>query len=66
LEPGVRLPIGLASVRSNSSSLFSAEQGREAVRIGLCHSADRVDFFLGIRGRKAFAEAGMMSTLKVE
>jgi len=25
-----------------------------------------VDFFLGIRGRKAFAEAGMMSTLKVE
>jgi len=25
-----------------------------------------VDYFLGIRGRKAFAEAGMMSTLKVE
>jgi len=42
------------------------QRGREAVRIGLCHSADRVDYFLGIRGRKAFAEAGMMSTLKVE
>jgi len=25
-----------------------------------------MDYFLGIRGRQAFVEAGMMSTLKVE